>query len=306
VGGVSRDAKAIPQGMAMLLTMLTYRRPAGSETEMEFIKRFLVPLGTLPDEYGNHWLTIGKAPEVLFSSHTDTVHDKSGMQKVLYGDCIASVGRGSNCLGADCTTGVWLMMEMIRARVSGVYVFHRDEEVGGLGSAYIRDQAPERLQGIRYAIAFDRKGWTDIITHQAGGRCASDAFAASLAGVLGPRLGYVASDQGTFTDTANYAELIPECTNISVGYNKQHQKLEWQDMTFALRLRDALVDADWGKLVCERDPMEDWKRDLSGAWVYQPEDDLERFVRRRAADVAIYLADHGISVDDIETYVWGG
>jgi hypothetical protein len=30
------------------------------------------------------------------------------------------VARGSNCLGADCTTGVWLMRQMITAKVAGV------------------------------------------------------------------------------------------------------------------------------------------------------------------------------------------
>jgi hypothetical protein len=45
-----------------------------------------------------------------------------------------NIGFYSNCLGADCTTGVWLILEMIKANVPGVYVIHSDEEVGGKGA----------------------------------------------------------------------------------------------------------------------------------------------------------------------------
>lgn len=298
-----RKAPLAPH-VAELLTMLTYRRPAGSDTERDFIARYLTPLGTQPDEVGNHWLTVGTGSPILWSCHTDTVHREDGMQRVLYGAGVATV-KGSNCLGADCTVGVWLMINMIRAGVPGTYVFHRAEEIGGRGSAYIAGNTPARLDGLLYAIAFDRKGYDEIITHQAGGRCASNAFAASLAGILSP-LRLRASDGGTFTDTAHYTHLIPECTNLSVGYMHQHTPQETQSIPYALDLLDLLIRADFSTLACQRgtdtfehddDP---WRR-AAGPHVWGAPD-LEDYVAHNPASVAAFLADNGYSVADLEDY----
>jgi hypothetical protein len=259
-----------------LLEMLTYKRPGGSKTERAFIERYIAPLGATPDRYGNYWLSVGPNPTLLFSSHTDTVHHDEGFQKVLVdGDGIATAEiypngvRGkklTNCLGADCTTGVWLMMEMIRAGVEGVYVFHREEESGGNGSLHVAKHEPERLEGIRAAIAFDRKGYGSIITHQMYGRCCSEAFAETLSDAIG--LDMISDDGGTFTDTANYTHLIGECTNISVGYFGQHGPAEAQDLNFALQLRDALICADFSNLLFEREPSEDGGSIIE--WDYKP------------------------------------
>ena len=72
------------------------------------------------------------------------------------------------------------MLEMIKASVPGLYIFHRDEEVGGKGSKYISINTPEILKGIQFAIAFDRYGTTSVITEQMGGKCASREFADSI------------------------------------------------------------------------------------------------------------------------------
>lgn len=265
-----------------LLEMLRYKRPHDSVVEKAFIDRFIVPLGATPDGFGNLWLDIGLNPEILFSSHVDTVHHDDGMQDVVVsaGFATAVVNRverertareledalkkfakdgempplpthkSTNCLGADCTTGVWLMRWMILHGIPGRYVWHRDEESGGRGSSYVAKREPERLDGIKFAIAFDRKGYSSIITDQAGGMCASDEFAHSLADALGMNM--EPDPTGTFTDTANYTDLIPECTNISVGYFDQHGPKESQDLDFAERLLENLIAADFTSLVCKR------------------------------------------------------
>jgi hypothetical protein len=234
-----------------LLDMLTYRRPHGSRAETKFIRRFLRPLpGARQDAYGNVIVRVGKS-QVLWSSHTDTVHREGGRQLVSVSTTGIATAPHSNCLGADCTTGVWIMMEMIRAKVPGLYIFHRAEEVGGIGSDYIATKTPELLKGIEYAIAFDRYGKTSIITHQLASRCASDAFAYSFAHAAS--LPLFPDPGGTFTDTANYTRLVNECTNISVGYTKQHTEHETQDLAFARELRDAMVLFDESRLVSQRD-----------------------------------------------------
>ncbi len=236
-----------------LLDMLQYKRPAGSKSERKFINRFIRPLGVYQDAIGNLIKAIpcadGTASPVLWSSHTDTVHRHGGRQSLTIVNDIAKAP-ASDCLGADCTTGVWLMVNMIARGIPGLYVFHRMEEVGGIGSSHIAKETPELLAGINYAIAFDRYGTTSVITHQ-GSRCCSNAFADSLIDQLGAKH-WQRDDGGTFTDTANYTDLIAECTNISVGYYNQHRSSETQDIGFALDLLETICDLDHATLVCER------------------------------------------------------
>lgn len=249
--------KSDKASIAELREMLTYCRPAGSITEEVFIARYLEPLGAEPDQFGNYVLRIGTAP-ILWSSHTDTVHRNPGFQKVEFDEGYLCLPKGSlsNCLGADCTSGVWIMMEMVRAGVEGLYIWHRAEECGGIGSGEIADKTPELLDGIQAAVAFDRYGASSIITRQAGGTCCSQAFVESLSEKLPGQGRYQADDGGTFTDTASYIHLIPECTNISVGYYNQHCKSEDQDVNHLLNLRDAMVAFTYEGLVIQRDPSE--------------------------------------------------
>lgn len=252
------------QGRALLLDMMTHRRPHGSKSEKAFSRQYLDPLGCRADGFGNRILRIGTAP-VMWSSHVDTVHRAGGTQLLRVQDGTVSLHRGSkssgsksNCLGADDTAGIWLMVEMIRRGVEGLYVFHRGEEVGGLGSSFIADKTPELLRGIDFAIALDRKGYDSVITHQ-GGRCCSDKFAGELSRQLG--MGFKPDDTGLFTDTANYTGLVSECTNLSVGYHMQHGPREWQDITFLEELLEALCTLDVSALPVCRDPGEpddDW------------------------------------------------
>ena len=256
-----------------LSDMLSFKRPARSKTEDIFIRHYLDGIdGMRTDGYGNRFIEIGKEPSVLYSCHTDTVHHNAGFQRIVRDGDIIELHRneGANCLGADCSTGVWLMLNMIKRKRPGLYIFHRDEEVGGVGSEYIASKTPYLLQGILAAIAFDRKGTTNVITHQAGLRGASNAFAWSLADILPG--GYSPDSTGVFTDTANYTEIIPECSNISVGYHLAHGPGEYQEIRHALHLLEALCDLRHNDLVIERDPFafNDYGR---GAWSYYYEDE---------------------------------
>lgn len=238
-----------------LCAMLSYCRPCGSKTEKKFIDRFIMPLGARADKGGNLWVFVGNS-NVLWSSHTDTVHAKEGRQRLEIGDGLLGLRHDepSSCLGADCTTGVWIMLNMIRAKVPGAYVFHHGEECGAIGSRFIAQNYPNVLAKYKFAIAFDRKGYSSIITHQ-GARTASDAFAKSIAPMLPGA--YRADDTGTFTDTAMYDHIIPECSNLSIGYAEQHTKYETQDLPFAMRLMETMKTFDETRLVASRDPNDD-------------------------------------------------
>jgi hypothetical protein len=116
------------------------------------------------------------------------------------------------------------------------------------------------------AIALDRQGTTDVITHQSWGRCCSDTFALALAAALGTAYRPV---EGVYTDTAEYVNVIPECTNISVGYYHQHTAWEYLDSRYLFRLLNVLLKLDTTKLPIVRDPLkaeskfEDWDDDFN-------------------------------------------
>lgn len=246
-----------------ILAMFSYARPQGSATEDAFITRFLTPLGFERDRHRNLVRTVADPrapnvrPTVLFSSHVDTVARREGIQTLHYDGKTLALSRrakrqGFSCLGADDTAGVWLMAEMVKAGVPGVYVIHHGEESGCIGSRDLADNDPDFFAGINIALAFDRAGYADVITHQCGFRTASQGFAWSLARQLGGD--YAPSDGGVYTDTNEYALLVPECSNLSVGYHGQHGKAETQDVPFLIDLRDKLLRVDWSKLNVERDP----------------------------------------------------
>jgi hypothetical protein len=241
--------------MHSLVEMLRYMRPEGTLTQREFCKRFLEPVFGRPDEHGNYVTQVGYEPHLCFTAHHDTVHKQEGMQQVVVTNDVVSVAdsKVSSCLGADCTTGIYIILCMIEAGIEGTYVIHAAEEVGCKGSAALVDDMPDWLMYTKAVISFDRYGDKSVITHQMGMRTASDDFAKSFAEALNmPQL--KSDDGGSYTDSNEYSLLIPECTNISVGYYGQHGVNETQDLQYLDQLIYALETADWSKLVFKRDP----------------------------------------------------
>jgi hypothetical protein len=244
-----------------LLEILTWCRGAGTASESQFVGSYIATIpGIRVDEYGNYHLTIGKEPIILWSCHTDTVTQKVGRQNVKWlGNGILGLHNPqmNQCLGADDGAGLWIMLELIKAGKEGHYVFHRDEEIGGQGSAWLTkpDNWPKYIpMSVKATIAMDRCGREDIITHQMYQRTCSDAFADSLAEQL--PYGMRKDDSGVFTDTANYVDIIGECTNLAVGYERNHGPSETLDTEHVRELRDSLVMLDISKLDFVRNPGE--------------------------------------------------
>jgi hypothetical protein len=296
-----------------IISMLSYRRPAGSATEMAFISKFIMPLGARMDKHGNWCLQIGDNPTTLWSSHTDSVHHKEGFQRVDYDGKYVSlpVNSKSNCLGADCAAGVWIMTEMIKAKVPGLYIFHFAEEVGCVGSSAIAEKEPGRLANIKAAIAFDRKGIDSVITHQRQ-RCCSDAFGKSIAAQLPSR--YRLDDTGVLTDTKQYMRLVPECSNLSVGYYNEHRPQEALDVGHLIELRNHMVKIDQSKFVIERDPLAPAKPKAKihnsggfafGSRRYRKEETLRDLVFWHAEEVAAFLENNGVTFDELHDVIYG-
>ena len=256
-----KDAKALSD----LIEMFDHCRPHDSKATLDFALKWLKPLGAKIDARGNWTLRIGEDSKVIWSSHIDTVDWNEGPKNVVLSHTtgvlrLSDKDKSSSCLGADCTTGVWIMREMAKAKVPGLYIWHEAEESGGQGSSWIAKHKPELLKGMQAAIAFDRKGFADIITEQSGGMCCSDEFAKALAKQL-PNTGFKPDPTGSFTDTATYTGVIPECTNLSIGYFSQHGKNETQNVIFAMLMRAAMVRFTESELVIKRKPGE-------GAYTY--------------------------------------
>ena len=53
---------------------------------------------------------------------------------------------------------------------------------------------------------------------------------------------------GSFTDTANYTDIIPECTNLSCGYYNAHTQSEYQDYAFLEIFLEGLIATPWEEL----------------------------------------------------------
>lgn len=253
-----------------LMFILEHQRPHLSKPEEYVINQLIVPLKKkgklLRDSFGNYVFDVPTPPDwkkIIWSCHTDTVHFQCdgppGVQPVDIGKdgrifIPEKAKKYASCLGADDGAGLWLLLEMIDAGVPGRYIFHRGEEKGCVGSRHIATHVPEAVAGYDCAIALDRRDFRDIITHQRGQRRCSEGFAQSVAEACNWTEQLRADPTGAYTDTAEYSEIVPECTNISVGYQGNHQSAETLHLPYLLALRKRLLGFDGRKLLILRDP----------------------------------------------------
>lgn len=203
--------------------------------------------GTEIDKDGNYIVTIpGKGVDILWTSHCDTADSYPTIVNMKWnGDMLKTDGK--TILGADDKVGCAIMAMMIRAGCPGTYAFFAGEEVGCVGSSAYASKT--RLLQYDACISLDRKGYDSVITHQCGTRCCSDAWGTELAKLLSDASdGYIdmsVDSTGVFTDSREFINLVPECTNLSVGYFMQHTPSEHTNVMFAYQLCCALI-----KIVC--------------------------------------------------------
>lgn len=231
-------------------------------TEKELIK--YLPTEYKEDGLGNYYYLIGDSPSNMFTCHLDTscVY-KESVNHVQNEQFIKTDGR--TILGADDKAGMVVILNMIEKRIPGLYYFFIGEEVGCIGSGLLADnwESFTHKDTIKKVISFDRRGTKSVITHQLYGRCCSDNFADELSHRLNfsGGLELEPDDSGIMTDSAKFIELVPECTNISVGYYKEHTFTESQDIQYLIKLCNAVCLIDWETLPVERDPLYDEDED---------------------------------------------
>lgn len=243
----------------LALTSRTY--PYGYEEELI---PFL-PKGYQIDDDGNYFYKIGDS-KTIFASHLDTAcKDQVGVVHKFDGKMIRT--NGKSILGADDKAGVTILLYLIEKQIPGLYYFFIGEEVGCIGSG-LAAKRTETFKQYDRIISFDRRGTTSVITHQSGKRSCSDDFAGALAKELNRYgLSYQKDSTGVYTDSAEFVSVIPECTNLSVGYYKEHTHEEHQDINHLVSLCSAVVKIDWESLPTKRDTSKtEWDDEYYYGW----------------------------------------
>lgn len=77
---------------------------------------------------------------------------------------------------------------------------------------------------------------------------------------------YMPDDTGVYTDTAEFVDLVAECTNISIGYEREHSDEEAQDILHLQALAQQVVRMDWDALPVVRDPLAEPEDLYGGRW----------------------------------------
>ncbi len=246
------DASEFVLKTFLKLTSNTY--PYGFEEYLvdEMMKLKMFPSDIQKDAYGNYFYKIGNS-RTMFTSHLDTsCRDYKPVKHIFQKHLIKT--NGTTILGADDKAGMTIMLYMMKNKIPGLYYFFIGEEVGCVGSGLAAKHLAFKADYDR-CVSFDRRGTDSVITHQSSSRCCSDEFGKQLATELNKTgFTYKIDDSGVYTDSAEFTSEIAECTNISVGYYKEHTTEESQDIEHLSELAKACLLVDWESLVTKRDP----------------------------------------------------
>ena len=258
------------------LKLTEFTTPHGKESlTIEIIRSILPFVNFRFDKYDNMFHVIpntdGTFSDVMFTSHMDTINNYTGKYTETgeRNECkpITHVfdenneivkTDGKTNLGADDKTGVVIMLNLISENVPGLYYFFLGEECGCIGSGQCSTDFQMRfghdIPHINKIISFDRRGYDSVITHQSSSRTCSEEFAKEFSDRLNEfGFWYKPDSTGIYTDSAEFAYDIPECTNLSVGYFNEHTLLEEQDVEFLEYLSECLAKINFNTLPVKRD-----------------------------------------------------
>jgi len=230
----------------LFVELTKYNVTYGEEYKLEH----LLPKGIKKDRFGNYYYRVGKS-RTMFTAHLDDAswgRSKEPVKHVFDGDFIET--DKSTLLGADDKAGVVIMMYMIHMKVPGTYYFFLGEESGMQGSkGILRIKKDWFKTNFDRCVSFDRRGYGSIISSQMGMTCCSSEFVKALKKQYDD-LGLIHRNDpgGIYTDSAAFIGIIPECTNISVGYFNEHSSYERQNIVYLEKLAEVSSKVDWDNL----------------------------------------------------------
>jgi hypothetical protein len=229
--------------------------------EEKMMEPFL-PTGIQKDEVGNYFIIIGES-KTMFTCHLDNYTRKvKKVTHVFYEDDKGKKVKtdGKTPLGADAKAGMTIMLYMIENKVPGCYYFFIGEEPiawsgGCKGSKNIYHKKKDWFKRFDRCVAFDRKGYSSIISSQHSIKCCSKEFVDALVAEFKANgMDFKDDPTGRYTDSAVFMETIPEVTNLSCGYFNEHTNKEFLNIDFLEELCKTSTKINWEKLPIVRDP----------------------------------------------------
>lgn len=228
----------------LFLNLTEYTIPHG----MEYTLEKFFPRGIQEDGCGNYFIKIGKNSKTIFTCHMDTAcYSYEKVTHVIDGEFISTDGK--TVLSGDDKNGMAILLYMIYRKVPGTYYFFQGEESGMVGANAIKSRNISFFDDYDRMVSFDRRGYHSVITHQIGRRGCSQEFALKLAEELNKHnFNYRPDSTGIFTDSAAFIGIIPEVTNLSVGYFGEHSRSERTNIKFLEELSKASCLVPWEEL----------------------------------------------------------
>lgn len=195
--------------------------------------------------YPNNFLVLksSNVNKPMLCVHLDTINDASD-KTPTYSDFVYNtkkktieLSRHSNlsCVGGDDRCGVYIIDKYFNELIKKYHIgFFCDEEVGGIGSSNIA-KALNDDSSISCFIGLDRKGSNEVATYGYDNTDLIEAFTS-----LCYKEAY-----GTFTDASNIAsEGVLACVNLSVGYDNEHTKVEFIDVSVIHKTAKTLIQVE--------------------------------------------------------------
>ena len=233
----------------LFLKLTEYTIPFKKES---YLEKYL-PEGFKKDNVGNYYYVIGES-DTLFTAHLDSYCETfEKVNHVILDDTFKIGTDGTTILGGDNKLGCSILISMIKNNKQGTYYFFVGEEPysGGLyGSKKALKNNPKFFKKFKRAIAFNRRRYGSIVSSQMGDVCCSKEFVKNLSehfinyGLTYDETGGI----GSYTDTATFMGIIPECTNISAGGFNEHYTDEWVDLNYTYKVFEFAMELNWDKL----------------------------------------------------------
>lgn len=166
--------------------------------------------------YNYHYVTAEGDIPIALVAHMDTVWAEPS-EEILY-DEKKNIMWGVGGTGFDDRTGVFLIIQIIKAGLRPHIIFTTDEEKGCVGASVLGAKKMP-FADLRYVIELDRRGTNDCVFYD----CDNRNFVDYVEG-----FGFVEA-LGSFTDISEICENWKVAgVNLSVGYKDEHTNQERQ------------------------------------------------------------------------------